>query len=431
LEKAGTGQKEIIVQLSLVLRALKYRNFRLFFFGQSISLCGTWMQQVAIGWFVYRTTHSAVMLGLIGFVSQVPMLFFTPFGGVLADRLNRRGILLTTQVLSMLQAFALAFLVFINQATMPWVIFLSFISGFLNAFDVPARQSFFVEMIGNKEDLGNAIALNSSIFNLARLIGPTIAGILIALVGESACFLINGLSFLAVIIAILAMKMPEPFPNGEATSLFQELKEGFSYALSVPPIKVVLLFVAIVSLGGMPYVVLMPVFAKEILHGGSEMFGFLMGAIGLGALVGALYMAVRKNVRGLLKRIVFFGVLFGIGLAAFSLSRVVWVSLILLVITGCGMMAQIIAGNTVLQTLVDDDKRGRVMSLFATAFIGVAPFGSLAVGFLASKIGAPLTVFMGGVLCVVASLVFSSRLKTLRKFIREDSVSKGIVSPEI
>ena len=417
--------------LKLIFRALSHRNYRLFFGGQGISLIGTWMQQIAMSWLAYRLTHSALLLGVIGFTSRIPTFLLASLAGVLADRWNRHRILVITQTLSMVQAMILAILVLTETVAVWHIISLSLLLGLINALDIPARQSFVVDMIERREDLGNAIALNSSIVNGARLIGPSIAGILIATLGEGMCFFINGLSFIAVIMALLAMKIAPKQREMQSWQVFQRLKEGFSYAFGFAPIRSVLLLLALVSLMGMPYTVLMPIFAENILHGGPKALGFLMGATGVGAIVGSIYLASRKSVLGLGRIIVISSNLFGVGLIAFSLSRFFWLSLLFMLLTGFGMMVQMASSNTVLQTIVEEDKRGRVMSFYTMAFMGMVPFGSLLAGSLANKIGAPNTVMIGGVACILGSLIFAKLLPSLRKIARPIYVEKGIISEEL
>jgi MFS family permease len=417
--------------LRLIFRALSHRNYRLFFGGQGISLIGTWMQQIAMSWLAYRLTHSALLLGVIGFTSRIPTFLLASLAGVLADRWNRHRILVITQTLSMVQAMILATLVLTETVAVWHIISLSLLLGLINALDIPARQSFVVDMIERREDLGNAIALNSSIVNGARLIGPSIAGILIVTLGEGMCFFINGLSFIAVIMALLAMKIAPKQREMQSWQVFQRLKEGFSYAFGFAPIRSVLLLLALVSLMGMPYTVLMPIFAENILHGGPKALGFLMGATGVGAIVGSIYLASRKSVLGLGRIIVISSNLFGVGLIAFSLSRFFWLSLLFMLLTGFGMMVQMASSNTVLQTIVEEDKRGRVMSFYTMAFMGMVPFGSLLAGSLANKIGAPNTVMIGGVACILGSLIFAKLLPSLRKIARPIYVEKGIISEEL
>jgi MFS family permease len=412
----------------VIFRSLRYRNYRLFFIGQIISLVGTWMQQLALPWLVYRLTGSEVLLGVVGFSSQIPAFLMSPFAGVMVDRLNRHRILIATQTLSMLQAFLLAILFFTGHIAVWNIILLAIFLGLINAFDMPARQSFVVEMVENREDLSNAIALNSTMFNSARLIGPSIAGVIIAATNEGFCFILNGISFLFVIASLLMMKISPEKAKPRTTHVFHELKEGFSYALGFPPIRYIILLLAMVSLVGMPYVILMPVFAVKILHGGSLTLGFLMAAAGTGALSGSIYLASRKNARGLVRIIPLSTIIFGLGLIAFSLSRVLWLSLPLIFIAGLGMITQMAACNTVIQTIVDDDKRGRIMSLYVMAFIGTAPFGSLIAGSLASTIGAPNTLLIGGALCVLGAVIFARKLPELRKNIRPIYVKLGIIN---
>ncbi len=409
-------------------RSLQYRNYRLFFGGQSISLIGTWIQRIAMPWLVYDITHSVVLLGVVGFAAQIPTLLLASFAGVLTDRWNRYHILIVTQILSMIQALILAILFYLGNLQVWEIITLSIFLGCINAFDVPARQSFMVEMIEKKEDLSNAIALNSTMVNGARILGPSIAGVLIALTGEGACFMINSISFLVVIFSLLYMKIIPRKIAPKNKHIFKEMKEGLKYTFGFIPIKNVILLVGLISLMGMPYTVLMPVFAKEIFHGGANTFGFLMGASGIGALAGAIYLATRKSVLGLEKIIPIAAALFGIGLIAFSFSRIYWLSLILMVITGLGMMLQMASSNTIVQTLVDDDKRGRVMSFYAMAFIGMAPFGSLMAGGLAKILGAPYTLAIGGFLCVIGAVIYASKLGKMKTSIQPVYAKMGISS---
>ena len=429
--KSGPSNPQDINGLRLIFRALSHRNYRLFFGGQSISLIGTWMQQIAMSWLVYRLTHSAFLLGVVGFTGRIPTFLFAPLAGVLVDRWSRHRLLVITQILSTIQALILAFLVLTGMITVWHIIFLSLFLGFVNAFDVPVRQSFVVDMVEKEEDLGNAIALNSSMGTSARLFGPSIAGILIAAVGEGMCFLLNGLSFLAVIAALLAMKIPRRKREIQNRQVIQGLKEGFSYAFGFAPIRSLLLLLGLVSLMGMPYQVLMPIFAGKILHGGPHTLGFLMAASGCGALAGTIYLASRKSVLGLGRIIVISSSLFGIGLIAFSLSRVFWLSFLLMLLTGSGMMVQMASTNTVLQTIVEEDKRGRVMSFYAMAFMGMVPFGSLLAGSLANNMGAPYTVMIGGIACIFGSVMFAKKLPSLRKIARPVYVEKGIISEEL
>lgn len=397
-----------------ILRALSSRNYRLFFSGQSISLIGTWMQMVAMNWLVYRLTNSPLLLGVIGFTGQIPAFILAPIAGVLADRWNRHRILIVTQTLAMVQAFIVAGLTLSGIITVWHLVLLSLFLGFVNAFDVPARQAFVVLMVEKKEDLPNAIALNSFLFNGARLVGPTIAGILIAALGEGMCFFLNGISYVAVIIALLAMRIKINKKENQGSRVLQELKEGLRYAFGSGPIKAILLLSATISIVGMPYSVLVPVVARDVLNGGADTFGFLITGSGMGAVTGAIYLATRKSVKGLGSIIPIATGLFGAGLIALSLSRVFWLSLPLMLLTGFGMMIQMASNNTILQTIVDDDKRGRVMSLFTMSFFGMAPFGNLMAGGLANRIGAPGTLLFIGIICIIASLVFTSKVSMLK-----------------
>ena len=418
-------------RFKLIFRSLHYRNYRLFFGGQSISLIGTWIQRIAMPWLVYDLSHSVVLLGVVGFASQIPTFLLASFAGVIVDRSNRYHILIATQVLAMLQALALASLFFIDVLQVWHIIVLSVILGFINAFDVPARQSFLVEMVERKEDLGNAIALNSSMVNGARLLGPSIAGVLIAVAGEGTCFLINGLSYIVVIVSLLQMKVVPKEKIKKTTKVIHELAEGFKYTFGFIPIKSIILLLAVISLMGMSYSVLMPVFAKEILHGNSHTFGFLMGGSGLGALTGALYLASRRNAAGLEKLIPISAVFFGLGLIALSFSRAFWLSLVMMIATGLGMMLVMASSNTVIQTIVDDNKRGRVMSIYAMAFMGTAPFGSLLSGGLAKIIGTPLTLAIGGAVCILGALFYLRNLPALQKVIRPVYDKLGILPKEM
>jgi len=425
--KSNKTNSENAIDLKLVLPALQYRNYRLFFGGQGISLIGTWMQRIAMWWLVYRLTNSPFLLGVVGFTGQIPIFLLTPFAGVLADRMNRQRVLVVTQTLAMIQALILALLVLAGAIAVWHIIFLSIFLGLIDAFDMPVRQSFMVEIVQTK-DLGNAIALNSSIVNSAQLLGPSIAGILIAAMGEGVCFLLNAISYLFVIVSLLAMKITLKKMETQNTHVLQGIREGFSYAFGFMPIRSILLLLALVSLIGMPFRVVMPIFARDILHGGPHTLGFLMGSSGLGALGGSIYLASRKSVLGLEKWIALAASVFGIGLIAFSLSRVFWLSLFLILLASFGVMVQFASSNTVLQTIVDEDKRGRVMSFYAMALRGMAPFGSLLAGGLAGKIGAPNTLMIGGVSCFLFALVFARKLPLLREMVLPIYVRMGIVS---
>jgi len=408
-----TASDHTPIRLRLLSRALGSRNYRLFFEGQLVSLIGTWMTRVATSWLVYRLTGSAFLLGLTSFAGQIPIFFLTPFAGVWVDRWDRHRALVVTQTLSMLQSFALAVLALRHVITVWEVIALMLLQGVVNAFDMPSRQAFVVQMIERREDLGNAIALNSSMVNGTRLIGPAIAGLVIAAAGEGYCFLIDGVSYLAVIASLLAMHVAPLAHRRERQRLTSELVEGWRYVKASAPIRSVLLLLALVSLVGMPYTMLMPIFAKTILHGGPHTLGFLMAAAGLGALTGAIALAMRPSARGLGKVIVWSACLFGIGLAGLALSRVLWLSLAAVAVAGFGMMRQMASSNTIVQTIVAEDKRGRVMAYYAMAFQGLAPFGSLAAGAIAARVGAPWTIIGGGALCIAGGAWFRLRLKLL------------------
>jgi MFS family permease len=404
--------------LKTVFRALEYKNYRLFFVGQSISLIGTWMQQIAMSWLVYRLTGSALILGVVGFSSQFPAFLLSPFAGVFVDRWNRHSILLITQILAMIQAFILAFLVLTHNIAVWHVIVMGIFLGSINSLDIPARQSFVIDMVEKKEALGNAIALNSMMFNMARLIGPSIAGVLIALTGEGMCFLINGVSFLAVIWCLLAMKLKVKEQKTQYKNVLHGLKEGFDYTFGSIPIRFILMLLGVTSFFGTSYIVLMPVYAKEVLGGGAKALGFLMAAVGAGALMGTLYLASRKGILGFSNIIPAASFIFSIGMIIFSFSSVLWASLIILLIIGFGFMVQMAASNTVLQTIVEDDKRGRVMSFYSMAFMGMTPLGSLAAGYLANNLGATTTLMISGLCCALASLFFAAKIPLLKSMAR-------------
>ena len=420
-------EKQTMNQLKATLRALRSSNYRLFFSGQGVSLLGTWMQQTAMSWLVYRLTGSAMILGLIGFTSQIPMLLFSPIAGVYADRLNRYRMVIATQFCAMLQALALAFLALTGLIEVWHLFILSFLLGLINSFDMPIRQSFVVELLESKADLGNAIALNSFLFNGARLLGPSIAGVLIGMTSEGTCFLINGISFLAVLLALLAMQIKTRSLSSAKDSIMNDMKAGFVYVRKFMPIRYILYNLALMSFIGMPFAVLMPVFAKDILKGGPETLGFLMASSGLGAIAGALFLASRKTVLGLGRLIVLGSIMFGTGLICFAISTSVLLSAALLTFTGFGMMVQMVASNTIIQTIVDDTMRGRVMSFFAMSFAGTMPFGSLYAGSLASSIGAPRTLIISGIVCIAVALLFYRRLKPMREVIRPIYHKMGIL----
>ncbi|HUT97805.1 MAG TPA: MFS transporter [bacterium] len=397
-----------------MLRAFRYRNYRLFFLGQGISVVGTWMQMIAMSWLVYKLTGSALFLGAVGFVTQIPSLVIMPFAGVLIDRLDRRRILFWTQGLATLQAVILTIIVYTGVVQIWHIFALGLFIGLVNSVDMPTRQAFVIKMVDRREDLASAIAMNSAMFNGARLVGPLIAGFVIAGFGEKFCFLLNAVSYLAVIVSLAAMRIKHARPERGAVKVFAELKEGLSYTFRSPPIRSILLMISFLSLTAMPYITIMPVMAKLVLAGDASTYGFLMGAIGVGALGGAVFLASRKAFVGLWNIIPIATCIFGTGLLLFSFSRTLWVSLLLMVVAGFGMMAQLATSNTVIQNIVDESKRGRVMAFYTTALMGILPFGSLLVGGLADLITAPWTIFAGGVAAILASIVFSTRLGNFR-----------------
>jgi MFS family permease len=412
------------------VRALRSPNYRLFFAGQSLSLIGTWMTRIATSWLVYRLTDSALLLGVVSFAGQIPAFFLAPIAGVWIDRWNRHRTLVWTQVLSMIQSFALAALALTHVINIWSLMALVLMQGLINAFDMPARQAFVVEMIVDRGDLGNAIALNSSMVNGARLIGPAIGGLIIAAVGEGYCFLIDGLSYIAVVISLLMMTVDRVSARGPAKHVWVELMEGWKYVVESDAIRSILLQLALVSLIAMPYMVLMPIMVGTVLHGGPHTLGFLMGASGVGALVSAISLAMRRTVVGLGRMIAISSAMFGAGLIVLGLSRLFWISMAVMLFTGFGMMQQLAASNTILQTIIADDKRGRVMSFYTLAVLGITPIGSLLAGTFASKFGAPATLAGGGVCCLAGATWFARKLPALRVLIRPIYRRLGIL-PEV
>ncbi|MFZ0743684.1 MAG: MFS transporter [Terracidiphilus sp.] len=406
---------------------MRHRNFRLFFGGQSISLIGTWMTRIATSWLVYRLTKSALLLGTVGFAGQIPTFLLAPLAGVIVDRVDRRKVLVWTQTLAMVQSLALAWLTLSHRITIAEILVLSAMQGIINAFDMPGRQSFMVKMVEDRADLSNAIAINSSMVNTARLIGPSLAGLLIAATNEGWCFLADGISYVAVIASLLMMRLPRVDEHRVATTMVAQLRQGWTYVTGFAPIRTILTLFALLSLMGWPFMVLMPIFAAQVLHGGPHTLGFLMGAVGVGSLVSALSLVVRRSVRGLTKMIPIAAAVFGVGLICFGLSRVLWLSLLMMLVTGFGMMQGMVASNTIMQTLVEEEMRGRVMSYYTMAFVGMAPFGSLLAGALAHAIGAQHTVIVSGIACIAGSLWFWSRLKAVRKEMRPVYERLGIV----
>jgi MFS family permease len=422
-------------------RALRHRNFRLFFGGQTISLVGTWMTRIATAWLVYRLTKSALLLGTVSFAGQIPTFLLAPLAGVIVDRSDRRHVLIWTQTLAMVQSLLLAWLTLSHRINITEILILSCFQGLINAFDMPGRQSFMVQMVTpqrtgspggpspERNDLSNAIAINSSMVNVARLIGPSLAGMVIAVSSEGWCFLIDGISYIAVIVSLLMMHVPVAAMRRATTSMFQQMREGWDYVSTFTPIRDILILFALISLMGMPYMVLMPLFAASVLHGGAHTLGFLMGAAGAGALISAFSLVLRRSVRGLSKMIPIAACVFGGGLFVFGLSHWVWLSLILMLFVGFGMLQGMTASNTIIQTLSPEDKRGRVMSYYTAAFMGMAPFGSLLAGSLAHWIGAPRTVMFTGSCCIAGGLWFWSRLPAIRREMRPIYEQLGIIAP--
>jgi MFS family permease len=410
-----------------IFSSLRSRNYRLYFIGQGVSLIGTWMQNVALSWLVYRLTGSVFLLGLVGFTSQIPTFILSPFTGVLTDRYNRRKLMLLAQVFFMLQSLTMALLVLFNLVEVWHIIALSIIFGIISAFDAPARQSLVVDLIDKPEQLSNAIALNSAIFNAARLVGPAIAGITIAVVGEGICFLLNAASFITIIYALLKITIPAKPPVIMTIKLKESFTEGLKYTFQSIPIRTLLLLLAVLSLVGLPFIVLLPAYAKEILRGGSDTLGFMMSALGAGALTGALYMAGRKSVLGLGRIISIYSVLMGLAIIAASFSENIYLSLVLFFFGGLSMILSIAAINTMLQTIADGDKRGRVMSFYAMALMGTTPIGNLLAGTIASGIGIPHTLLIGGTITVLSGIWFQVNRKSLRKYVRSIYVIKGIL----
>jgi MFS family permease len=411
-----------------MLRALRYRNYRLFFGGQIVSLAGSWITTTATSWLVYRLTGSALLLGLVGFAGQIPAFLLGPFAGIIVDSMDRRRLLVITQTVSMIESFALAALTLTGRVTVEWIVALNIVQGMVNAFDMPARQAFLIEMIENKNDLSNAIALNSSMVNVARLLGPSIAGVVIAATNEGWCFAIDGVSYIGVIVALIAMRTaPRPARSGNGHGPWKQFVEGWRYAFDFRPIRSIILLLALVSLVGVPYSVLMPVFAATVFHGGPHTLGLLMGASGCGALAGALWLATRRTVVGLGKIIIAASTAFGTGLIGFSIAPTLWLAVPCLVVAGCGFIVQMASSNTIIQTIVDEDKRGRVMSFYMMAFLGTVPFGSLIAGWMSSRVGAPNTLRFGGICCLAGAVWFATELPRIRAVVRPIYVRMGIL----
>ena len=408
-------------------RALRHRNYRLFFSGQSVSLIGTWITRIATSWLVYRLTGSELLLGLVGFCGQIPTTILAPFAGVLVDRWNRHRMLVVTQALSMLQSGVLAALTFSGRITVRDILLLQIVQGLVNAFDTPARQSFVVEMVEDRADLPNAIALNSSMVNGSRIIGPSIGGALIAGVGEGWCFALDAISYLFVIASLLMMTVGRGRDRSAEAHVLDELRAGFQYVTGSIPIRTALIVLSIVSAMGMPYTVLMPAFVTEVLHGGPHTLGFLMTASGVGALAGAMYLASRRTVVGLGKVSMFATIAFGAGLIVYASARTTWLALAVMPLVGAGFMVQLASTNTILQTIVEDRLRGRVMAFYTMAFFGTAPIGSLIAGVAAARIGVAWTIALGGMVCLVAAAWFGSRLPLLRSLVHPIYREMGIL----
>lgn len=402
-------------KVGFAFRALRIKNFRLFFYGQIVSLMGSFIQSIALGWLIYRLTDSSFYLGMIGFAGQIPSLILTPIAGVYADRLNRRKVLIASQLVSMLMAFLLAGLYFTGTIKVWQIIVVAIINGMAMAFDTPFRHAFLLEMVGGKDLLQNAIALNSTLINSARFIGPMIGGFMIALLNEGYCFLINGISFLGVIIALIAMNVVPANKGKIHGSVFRELVEGLQYSYSFKPIKYLLLLVITTGFFGLSYQVFMPVFARDILHGNSQMLGFLTGTMGAGALTGAFYLASRKSVCGIPKLIMISAFTFSIALMGFSISENTILSLVLMYFVGFGMIVQFASTNTLVQTIVDEDKRGRVVALYGMSFMGITPLGSLFLGTITPWAGVQYTFLVSAFICLLAAANYSRRMPVVKE----------------
>ena len=411
-------------------RSLRHRNFQLFFSGQFISLIGTWMQTIAQSWLVYRLTGSSLLLGVVGFSSQIPVFLLAPLGGLVADRWPRQKVVIATQTASMILAFMLAGLALAHRLTVWEIMVLAGLLGVVNAFDIPARQAFLIEMV-SREDLMNAIALNSSMFNGARVAGPAVAGILVAALGVGWCFFANAVSYIAVIIGLLLMKLGPLRTSPKGSSPFEHIVQGFRYVRDTAPMLALILLIGLVSLVAVPYSVLMPIFADRVLHRGAHGLGILTGAAGVGALFGALTLAVRRSLQGLGRVVGLSAVGFGASLILFSFSKSFWLSVVLLIPVGYAVMLEMSGSNTLIQSMVPDELRGRAMAMYTMMFMGMAPIGSLLSGALASAIGAPLTVALGGLGAIVGGILFVRRWPALRLQARELLIAQGVPVSEI
>jgi len=410
-----------------LLRSLRHRNYRLYLTGQLVSVCGTWMQQVALSWLVYRLTKSATLLGVVGFASQIPIFALGAIGGVISDRYSCHRVAVWTQCAALVQAALLATLTLMGWIQPLHIVLLGAALGVVYAFDMPARQALVHELV-DAEDLANAVALNSSMINAARIVGPALAGLVVAKFGEGVCFVINAGSYVATITALFMMRLAErPQRQTAPLSIGRSLIEGCRYTLATTPIRDLLILLGVVGIMGMPYMTLMPVFASQVHRSGADTLGLMFGAVGLGALIGALFLAQRKNIIGLGRVIVIATCGFGLGLILFTVAGLFWLSLLLLMGVGCGWMVLIAASNTALQTLADNTMRGRVMSLFSMMLVGMAPFGSLLAGWVADQVGASLVVAFGGGFCAVAGIVFARQLPRLRAAAKPILAARGIV----
>jgi MFS family permease len=423
----AAGSETEKTTLSHAWRALRYRNFRLYFFGQTVSVIGNWMTRVATGWLVYRLTGSVWLLGVVSFSGQIVSLAVGPFAGVQVERVNRRRMLVWTQFAAALQSLALAVLTLARVINLWEIIALTAFQGLINAFDMPGRQSFLVQMVDDRNDLSNAIAINSSMANSARLIGPAIAGVVVGAAGEGWCFLLDGLSYFAVIASLLMMRITLPSVPRAAATLFAQMREGWDYVRTFRPIRTILLLFSLMSLMGYPYAVLLPVFAGKVLHGDAYTLGWLTAASGVGALVSGLSLAVRKSVVGLTRMLQITAAMLGCSLLLFGLSQRLWLSLLLMGFTGFGLTQNASVSNTIIQSLVPEDKRARVMSYYTMAFFGAAPFGSLLVGALADRIGAPRTVMLTGAFCVAGSVWFTAQIPRIRAIMHPIYREKGLL----
>ena len=413
--------------MSSPFRALRSRNFRLFLIGQGISLTGTWMTRLATSWLVYRLTDSAFLLGLVGFAGQIPVFFIPAFAGVWLDRWDRHRVLIVVQALAGLQSLSLAALTLTHHINIAWVIFLTSIQGVINAVEIPTRQSFVIKMVEDRADLTNAIALNSSNFNIARLVGPAIAGLVVAAIGEGYCFLIDGVSYAAVIAGLLMMKIKKDEPVTTNRHVMHDLLEGWRYLTGHAPIRSILTFLAMIGVAGAPYFVLTPIIAGRLLHGGANTLGFLMAAAGVGALVCAIALVLRPSPRGLARLTAIAIGIFSLASVGLGLSHWFWASMALMALAGYGLMTQIVASNTIIQTLVDDDKRGRVMAFYTIALQGSMPIGSLLGGSLAASTGAPTTLIVSGIVCALMAVWFWNKLPEMRPTMRTRYTELGIL----